>query len=212
MLAADQAVDQRRAFDDLLRILLAQLNATKEIDWPRAVIDGSQIDTKKRGARDLSSPPISSPHVSGVEDHARDVEEAADVTESVQHRLVWPAHDGTQDTPDETLLAVIIYVLVGGRAWRYLVEAFGVSPATAHRRFTAERRAGLRRRLDRAVLDELGVRDELDWASAIVDSTSVRAIKRGGTLTGPNPVDAVARSMNPVPRCGEDLPPPGTPI
>jgi len=34
-------------FDDLHRILLAQLNAANEIDWSRAVIDGSHIDTKK---------------------------------------------------------------------------------------------------------------------------------------------------------------------
>ncbi|MFE9686874.1 hypothetical protein [Streptomyces sp. NPDC006285] len=48
--------------------------------------------------------------------------------------------------------------------------------------------AGLWRRLHRAVLDELGARGELDWASVIVDAASVRA-KKGGTLTGPNPVD-----------------------
>ncbi|MFB6846545.1 transposase [Streptomyces sp. NPDC056373] len=36
-------------FDDLHRILLAQLNAANEIDWSRAVIDGSHIDTKKGG-------------------------------------------------------------------------------------------------------------------------------------------------------------------
>ncbi|WP_307134831.1 transposase [Streptomyces aurantiacus] len=35
-------------FDDLHRILLAQLNAANEIDWSRAVIGGSHIDTKKR--------------------------------------------------------------------------------------------------------------------------------------------------------------------
>ena len=76
-------------FDDLHRILLAQLNAANEIDWSRAVIDGSHIDTKK-GAPGLEFAPISSPHVSGVEDHARVVDEAG-VIESVQHRLVRPA-------------------------------------------------------------------------------------------------------------------------
>lgn len=34
-------------FDDLHQILLAQLNAANEIDWSRAVIDGSHIDAKK---------------------------------------------------------------------------------------------------------------------------------------------------------------------
>jgi transposase len=42
--------------------------------------------------------------------------------------------------------------------------------------------------LHRAVLDELGARGELDWSSVIVDAASVRA-KKGGSLTGPNPVD-----------------------
>ena len=85
-------------FDDLYQILLAQLNAANEIDWSRAVIDGSHIDTKK-GVPDLEFAPISSPHVSGVEDHARDVDEAG-VIESVQHRLVRPApHPGPR--PDQ---------------------------------------------------------------------------------------------------------------
>ena len=47
-------------FDDLHRILLAQLNAANEIDWSRAVIDGSHIDAK-RGPRTLSSPPFPAP-------------------------------------------------------------------------------------------------------------------------------------------------------
>lgn len=85
-------------FDDLHRILLAQLNAANEIDWSRAVIDGSHIDTEK-GVPDLEFAPISSPHVSGVEDHTRDVDEVG-VIESVQHRPVRPApHPGPR--PDQ---------------------------------------------------------------------------------------------------------------
>ncbi|GLZ08165.1 hypothetical protein Acsp03_56310 [Actinomadura sp. NBRC 104412] len=38
------------------------------------------------------------------------------------------------------------------------------------------------------MLDELGARGQIDWAAAIVDATAVRA-KRGGTPTGPDPVD-----------------------
>nr|WP_159062591.1 transposase [Streptomyces caniscabiei] len=47
-------------FDGLRQILLAQLNAANEVDWSRAVIDGSHIDTK-RGSRALSSPPFPAP-------------------------------------------------------------------------------------------------------------------------------------------------------
>ena len=76
------------------------------------------------------------------------------------------------------MFAAVVYVLTSGCAWRYLPESFGVSPATAHRRFTAWTEVGLWRRLHLAVLDELGARGELDWTSAIVDAASVRA-KRG---------------------------------
>ncbi|GLZ02351.1 hypothetical protein Acsp02_96020 [Actinoplanes sp. NBRC 103695] len=38
-------------FDDLHRILLARLNAANELDWSRAVIDGSHIDAKRASQR-----------------------------------------------------------------------------------------------------------------------------------------------------------------
>ncbi|WP_404827319.1 MULTISPECIES: transposase [Streptomyces] len=75
-------------------------------------------------------------------------------------------------------VTAVVYVPTNGCAWCHLPPTFGVSPATAHRRFTAWTEAGLWRRLHRAVLDELGARGELDWTSAIIDAASVRA-KRG---------------------------------
>ncbi|MDO0929791.1 IS5 family transposase [Streptomyces sp. TG1A-8] len=98
-----------------------------------------------------------------------------------------PQGGGTAPREERAVFTAVVYVLTGGCAWRHLPETFGVSPATAHRRFTVWTRAGLWRRLHRAVLDELGARGELDWASAIVDAASVRA--KRGPLTGPNPVD-----------------------
>ncbi|WP_405983337.1 IS5 family transposase [Streptomyces sp. NBC_00872] len=95
---------------------------------------------------------------------------------------------GTSPLDERAVFTAVVYVLTSGCAWRHLPPTFGVSPATAHRRFTAWTKAGLWRRLHRAVLDELGARGELDWTSVIVDAASVRA-KRGGRLTGPNPVD-----------------------
>ncbi|MCU1682816.1 MAG: family transposase [Amycolatopsis sp.] len=44
------------------------------------------------------------------------------------------------------------------------------------------------RELHHVVLDELGSRGALDWSRAIIDGASVRA-KKGGSLTGPSPVD-----------------------
>ena len=88
---------------------------------------------------------------------------------------------GGSKTPvsdERAVFTAVVYVLTSGCAWRHLPPTFGVSPATAHRRFTAWTEAGLWRRLHRAVLDELGRRGELDWTSVIVDAASVRA-KRG---------------------------------
>ncbi|MEV6701783.1 IS5 family transposase [Streptomyces sp. NPDC051453] len=95
---------------------------------------------------------------------------------------------GTVPVADRKVFTAVVYVLTSGCAWRYLPPTFGTSPATAHRRFAAWTKAGLWRRLHRAVLDELGARGALDWTSAIIDAASVRA-KKGGSLTGPNPVD-----------------------
>ncbi|WP_197054550.1 transposase [Saccharomonospora viridis] len=38
---------------------------------------------------------------------------------------VRPQGGGTQDTPDETVFAAIVYVLVSGCAWRALPPCFG---------------------------------------------------------------------------------------
>lgn len=85
---------------------------------------------------------------------------------------------GTAPVDDRAVFTAIVFVLASGCAWRHLPPSFGVSPATAHRRFTAWTKAGLWTRLHRAVLDRLGARGEVDWSSAILDAASVRA-KRG---------------------------------
>ncbi|WP_434976543.1 IS5 family transposase [Streptomyces puniciscabiei] len=99
-----------------------------------------------------------------------------------------PQGGGTAPRDQRAVFTAVVYVLTSGCAWRHLPPTFGTSSATAHRRFTVWTEVGLWRRLHRAVLDELGVRGEVDWTSAIVDAASVRA-KKGGSLTGPNPVD-----------------------
>ncbi|MFJ8774643.1 transposase [Streptomyces microflavus] len=85
---------------------------------------------------------------------------------------------GTAPVDERAVFTAVVYVLTSGCAWRFLPDSFGVSPATAHRRFTVWTEAGVWRRVHRAVLDELGARGELDWLSVIVDAASVRA-KRG---------------------------------
>jgi transposase len=64
--------------------------------------------------------------------------------------------------------------------WPWLPEAmFGVTRATAHRRFSEWTAAGVWDRLHQAILDELGARGDIDWSRAVGDSISVRAVKRG---------------------------------
>jgi transposase len=88
-----------------------------------------------------------------------------------------PQGGGTAPVDERAVFTAVVYVLTSGCAWRHLPETFGVSPATAHRRFSAWTKDGLWRRLHRAVLDELGSRGEVDWSAAIVDAASVRAKK-----------------------------------
>ncbi|MFH8520656.1 IS5 family transposase [Streptomyces gelaticus] len=101
---------------------------------------------------------------------------------------VRPQGGGTQDAPDETLFAAIVYVLVSGCAWRALPPCFGVSKSTAHRRFVIWSRAGVWGRLHEAVLDRIDECGLLDLTRVVLDSAHVRA-KKGGELTGPSPVD-----------------------
>jgi transposase len=89
-----------------------------------------------------------------------------------------PQGGGTALRDQRAVFTAVVYVLTSGCAWRHLPPTFGTSSATAHRRFTVWTEVGLWRRLHRAVLDEIGVRGEVDWTSAIVDAASVRA-KRG---------------------------------
>jgi transposase len=94
-----------------------------------------------------------------------------------------PQGGGTRYRDDRAVFTAIVYVLTTGCAWRHLPAEFGVSKATAHRRFVAWTQAGLWRRLHRAVLDRLGEQAAIDWSRAVVDAASVRATKMtcGGT-------------------------------
>ncbi|MDO0924070.1 IS5 family transposase [Streptomyces sp. TG1A-8] len=101
---------------------------------------------------------------------------------------VRPQGGRTQDTPDETLFAAIIYVLVSGCTWRRLPPCFGISKPTAHRGFLIWSRAGVGGRLHEAVLHRLDDAGLIDVTRVVLDSAHVRAGKGGGH-TGPSPVD-----------------------
>ncbi|MFJ5036208.1 transposase [Streptomyces sp. NPDC088560] len=48
-----------------------------------------------------------------------------------------PQGGGTAPCDERAVFTAVVYVLTSGCAWRHLPETFGVSPATAHRRFSA---------------------------------------------------------------------------
>jgi transposase len=50
---------------------------------------------------------------------------------------------GTRQVQRRTVFTAVVHVLTTGCAWRHLPSSFGVSRATAHRRFTASTNAGV---------------------------------------------------------------------
>ncbi|MER5699541.1 IS5 family transposase [Streptomyces mirabilis] len=98
-----------------------------------------------------------------------------------------PQGGGTAPCDERAVFTAVVYTLTSGCAWRHLPPTFGTSPATAHRRFTVWTEAGLWRRLHRAVLDEQG--PGARWTGPRRSSTRPPFAPKGGSLTGPNPVD-----------------------
>jgi hypothetical protein len=86
------------------------------------------------------------------------------------HRTRWQG-GGLRPVDDRAVFAAIVYVLTSGSAWHTLPAAFGVSKATAHRRFTAWTASGL---WDRDVAAAVSGPDRA-WAEAIWRAASERA-------------------------------------
>ncbi|MGV9748072.1 IS5 family transposase [Rhodococcus zopfii] len=112
-----------------------------------------------------------------------------EITEPLIPRFT-PRPQGGGSTPvdDRAVFTAVVFVLTSGCAWRHLPPSFGVTVPTAHRRFVAWARAGVFEKLHHAVLDRLGGAGELDWSAAILDAASGPG-EKGGSLTGPSPVD-----------------------
>jgi transposase len=82
----------------------------------------------------------------------------------------------------------ILFVLVTGAPWRLLTREIGCSGVTAWRRLRDWQAAGVWNRLHRELLRRLNALGRLDWSTAVVDGSHIRAL-RGGPLTGRSPVD-----------------------
>lgn len=108
-------------------------------------------------------------------------------------RLRGPGRPGV---PDRAALTGIIFVLRSGIPWEYLPQELGCgSGMTCWRRLRDWQAAGVWRRIQHALLEEFHQAEHLDWSRAVVDSSSIRALK-GGPRPGPTPRIAAARAAS----------------
>jgi transposase len=95
---------------------------------------------------------------------------------------------GRPPVEHHTVLKVIWFVLVTGCRWKDVPGEMGCCGETARTRLQAWERDGLWDQLHHRLLTMLRRENELHLATAIIDSTQVRAFG-GGDATGPSPVD-----------------------
>lgn len=87
---------------------------------------------------------------------------------------------GRRPLPDRLVLQGILFVLHTGIQWEFLPQQLGFgSGMTCWRRLEQWNRAGVWQRLHELLLAELHSLGKLDWYRAVVDSSHVRAARRG---------------------------------
>ena len=100
-------------------------------------------------------------------------------------------HAGRKPIPDRAVLTGILFVLRSGIPWKMLPKEMGCgSGSTCWRRLVRWQRAGVWKRLHRVLLTELRRRGQLDLARAVVDSSSLRALRGGKKLDRTLPIAA----------------------
>ena len=93
--------------------------------------------------------------------------------------------------PDRAVLTGILFVLRSGIPWNMLPREMGCgSGTTCWRRLVRWQRAKVRKRLHTVRLNELRRRGQLDLARAVVDSSSLRALRGGKKLDRTLPIAA----------------------
>ena len=98
---------------------------------------------------------------------------------------------GRPRVPDRDALTGILFVLKTGTPWEYLPREMGCgSGMTCWRRLRDWHEAGVWKKIWRALLDELGEADVIDWSTSAVDSCSVRAVFGGQKLAPTPPIEA----------------------
>ncbi|WP_240653723.1 IS5 family transposase [Streptomyces sp. AcE210] len=96
---------------------------------------------------------------------------------------------GRPRVPDRQALCGILFVLHTGIQWEYLPQELGFgSGMTCWRRLAAWNEAGVWEQLHVVLLKKLRASNQLDWSRGVIDSSHVRAARRG-PKSGPSPVD-----------------------
>jgi transposase len=81
---------------------------------------------------------------------------------------------------DRQGLCGILFVLHTGIQWEYLPQELGFgSGMTCWRRLAAWNETGAWDQLHQLLLNELRSKNQLDWSRAVIDSSRVRAARRG---------------------------------
>ncbi|WTS67515.1 IS5 family transposase [Streptomyces sp. NBC_00105] len=97
--------------------------------------------------------------------------------------------EGRPRVPDRQALCGILFVLHTGIQWEYLPQELGFgSGMTCWRRLAAWNDAGVWDQLHLVLLKKLRIAKKLDWSRAVIDSSHIRAARRG-PKSGPSPVD-----------------------
>ncbi|WP_405537216.1 IS5 family transposase [Streptomyces sp. NBC_00075] len=97
--------------------------------------------------------------------------------------------EGRPRVPDRQALCGILFVLHTGIQWEYLPQELGFgSGMTCWRRLAAWNEVGVWEELHLVLLKKLRAAGKLDWSRAVIDSSHVRAARRG-PKGGPSPVD-----------------------
>nr|WP_253849053.1 IS5 family transposase [Actinosynnema pretiosum] len=98
-------------------------------------------------------------------------------------------HPGRKRLPASECLQRILFVLHTGIEWADLPTELGCgSGSTCRRRMLEWAEAGVWQRLHEVMLAELHAANRIDWSRVALDSSHVRALKKG-RFTGLSPVD-----------------------
>ena len=102
---------------------------------------------------------------------------------------------GRRPLPDRQVLCGILFVLHTGIQWEFLPQELGFgSGMTCWRRLEQWNAAGVWHKLHQLLLAELHAAGRLDWSRAVIDSSHVRAARRG-----PRAVPARSTGAGPAP-------------